>query len=58
MTAKPSFLTRIRHAIFGKPLSHEEARARHEAAVATTRSAAPAENGARAHSVQSQTYWF
>jgi hypothetical protein len=58
MTAKPSFFTRIRHMLFGKPLSHEEARARHEAQVATARSAASAENGSRAHSVQSQTYQF
>ena len=58
MTAKTSFLTRIRHALFGKPLTHEEAQARHEAQVATARSSASAENGARARSVQSQSYWF
>lgn len=52
-----SFITRVRHTLFGRPLTHEEARARHEAQVATARSSAPAEHGSRTSSVQSQTYW-
>ncbi|MCH6231044.1 hypothetical protein MK786_09880 [Microbacterium sp. CFH 31415] len=58
MTAKPSLVARIRHALFGKPLTHEEAQARHEAQVATARSSASGENGARGRSVQNQTWYF
>ena len=52
-----SFITRVRHTLFGRPLTHEEAQARHEAQVATARSSAAAQNTSRASSVQSQTYW-
>jgi hypothetical protein len=58
MTAKPSLFTRIRHAVFGKPLSHEEAQARHEAQVAAARCAGEANNRSGARSVQNQTYYF
>jgi hypothetical protein len=51
-----TLVTRLRHLVFGKPLTHEEAQARHEAAVATMRSGAGTANGARSHSVQSQSY--
>jgi hypothetical protein len=57
MTAKPSLWTRIRHALFGKPLTKEEAQARHEAQVARSRGAAPGQADSRARSVQNQT-WF
>lgn len=56
MTAKPSFWTRIRHALFGKPLTPEEGRARHEAQVARSRGAAPGQADSRARSVQNQTW--
>ena len=59
MTATtPSFFTRIRHAVFGKPLTHEQAQAQRAAQVGTARGSASFENGARARSVQNQGYWF
>ena len=48
----------IKHAIVGKPLSHEEARARHEAEVATQRQAASVNGSERGRQVQNQSYWF
>ncbi len=56
MTAKPSFWTRIRHRLFGRPLTPDEARARHEAQVARSRGAAPGQADSRARSVQNQTW--
>lgn len=57
MTAKPSLWTRIRHALFGKPLTPEEGRARHEAQVARSRGAAPGQAQSGNTSMQSQTWW-
>lgn len=56
MTAKPSLWTRMRHALFGRPLTPEEGRARHEAQVARSRGAAPGQAQSRAQSVQNQTW--
>lgn len=57
MTATPSLWTRIRRSLFGRPLTKEEAQARHEAQVARSRGAAPGHADSRARSVQNQT-WF
>lgn len=54
MTAKPSLFTRIRHALFGKPLTHEEAHARRDAQAARLRAEGRSDSGAR--SVQNQTW--
>jgi hypothetical protein len=51
-------LVAIRNAIFGRPLTHEEASAQRDAENAVHRAAGDAGNRARAHSVQSQTYWM
>jgi hypothetical protein len=56
MTKKPSLWTRIRHAVFGRPLSHEDARARHEADVARARSSAAGQAQSSAKSMQNQTW--
>lgn len=48
----------LRNAIFGRPLTHEEATARREAEAAVHRAAGSAAHRARSHSVQSQTYWM
>lgn len=56
MTAKPSLWTRIRHALFGKPLTQEEARARHDAQVARARGSAPGQAQSGAQSMQNQTW--
>lgn len=58
MTAKPSLWNRIRHALFGTPVSHEEAAASRDAQAAAARRAAAIENDARARSVQNQTHYF
>jgi len=49
---------RIRYALFGRPLTHEEAKARHEAEIANMRAGGEAGNRARASSVQSQLGMF
>ncbi|BDV31673.1 hypothetical protein [Microbacterium terricola] len=49
---------RVKNAIFGKPLSHEEAQARHEAQVATQRQASSVNGSERGRQVQNQSYWF
>ncbi len=51
-------LVKIRNAIFGRPLTHEEASAQRDAEIAVHRAAGSAAHRARAHSVQSQTYWM
>lgn len=56
MAVNPSIWTRIRHALFGKPLSPEDARARHDAQVARSRGAAPGQAHSRAQSMQNQTW--
>ncbi|GAA5025887.1 hypothetical protein GCM10025738_01440 [Microbacterium fluvii] len=58
MTATPSLFIRLKHAIFGKPLNHEEARARHDAEVATQRQANGVNGSERGRQVQNQSYWF
>lgn len=55
MTAKPSLWTRIRHAFFGKPLTPEEGRARHEAEVARSRGAGPGQAHSRSQSILHQS---
>jgi len=49
-----STLTRIRHAIFGKPITHEQAQAMQRADLGNHRNSA--ENDARGRSVQNQTW--
>lgn len=58
MTAKPSLWTRIRHALTGKPVGHEEATNSRDAQAAAARRAAAIENDARARSVQTQGQQF
>ncbi|TQJ31524.1 hypothetical protein FBY39_2001 [Microbacterium sp. SLBN-146] len=50
------FMTRIRHAVFGRPLTHDEAKARTEAEIARARATGGAANDSRARSVQGQTF--
>ncbi len=50
--------TRIRHAIFGKPVSHEEARAAREAMTAAQRGSGGEFARDRGKSVQTQTSMF
>ncbi|WP_222115685.1 hypothetical protein [Microbacterium sp. SLBN-146] len=49
-------MTRIRHAVFGRPLTHDEAKARTEAEIARARATGGAANDSRARSVQGQTF--
>ena len=58
MTAKPSLWTRIRHALSGTPVGHEEAAASRDGQAAAARRAAAIENDVRARSVQNQTHYF
>ncbi|WP_396657178.1 hypothetical protein [Microbacterium sp.] len=51
-------LRKLRDAVFGRPLTHEEAAAQRDAEAAVRRAAGDAAHRARSHSVQSQTYWM
>ncbi|MDY0908745.1 hypothetical protein [Microbacterium sp. CFBP9034] len=54
MSLRSAFV-RIKHAIFGKPLTHEEAQALQRTDLGNHRNGA--ESDARGRSVQNQTWW-
>ena len=55
MSLRSTFV-RIKHAIFGKPLTHEQAEALQRTDIGNRRNSA--ETDARGRSVQNQTYFF
>ncbi|HEY9323382.1 MAG TPA: hypothetical protein VIP50_00490 [Agromyces sp.] len=50
--------TSIRHKLFGKPLTPEEVRGRHEAAIAAGRRNGEIQNDTRSRSVQNQSFFL